>query len=71
MSATSEDCPCCHECLSPGDDTDRALIAAFLGGHAASALAVPTSMALCAKHHEMALEAARFVAAGLAAGPRS
>lgn len=52
--ASPADCPCCHECLSPGDDTDRALVVAFLGGVTARDQDVPMAEALCAKHAGLA-----------------
>lgn len=60
MNATPEDCPCCHECLSPGADTDRALVVAFLGGIAMRELNVPLEQALCSKHERFAREAVAF-----------
>lgn len=56
-----EDCPCCHECLTPGADTDRALVVAFLGGVLARDANVAIGAVLCAKHSELARECLGFV----------
>lgn len=61
--ATSEDCPCCHRCLSPGEDTDRALVAAFLSGITAHATDVPHRAALCEHHAALGAEAEAFLGA--------
>jgi hypothetical protein len=59
--ATTEDCPCCHECLAPGLDTDRALVVAFVAGIAAHDDNVPMAEALCAKHSALTRECLGFV----------
>lgn len=63
---TRADCPCCHACLSPGEDTDRALVVAFLSGLAAKDAGLtrsPMSRTLCLKHARMSAEAAAFLLA--------
>ncbi len=47
------DCPCCFDRIAPGNDTDTALVSAFLGGIFARDQNVPMGEALCAKHAEM------------------
>ncbi len=61
VSATSEDCPCCHGRLVPGEDTDRAFVIAFIGGVTARDQNVPIGEALCAKHAAFARECIGFV----------
>jgi hypothetical protein len=56
--ALSDVCPCCHdEGIAPGDDTDRALVTAFLCGGVAGRANVPPEVALCKKHAALAREA--------------
>lgn len=59
--ATSEDCPCCHGCLSPGLDTDRALVVAFLGGVFARDTETSIAAALCQHHTRLAAQATEFI----------
>lgn len=70
MSAAPEDCPCCHECLAPGLDTDRALVSAFLGGAVSRDLGVCMDEALCARHAALARDCLTLVADRVS-GPRS
>lgn len=59
--AVSEECPCCHTYLAPGLDTDRALVAAFLGGTFARDAKIPIAAALCGRHAKMAADCMGFV----------
>lgn len=67
--ASPEDCPCCHDDIEPGDDTDRALVVAFVAGIAAAKTNTPVGTALCPKHTRFAAECAAFV--GGALSPRT
>jgi hypothetical protein len=61
---TPDECPCCHKCLAPGADTDRALVVAFVSGLAARGVHdLVVGELLCEKHAGMAREAAAFVLA--------
>lgn len=60
-NATTEDCPCCHERISPGVDTDRAFVAAFIGGVLARDHNIPLAAALCRKHAALCADALHFV----------
>lgn len=59
--ASTEDCPCCHEQLEPGEDTERAMVTAFLGGILARDGNIPIGHALCAKHSGLARDCLGFV----------
>lgn len=58
--ATSEDCPCCHERMAPGLDTDRALVIAFVAGVMARDTNTPMAEALCSKHSALAADGLGF-----------
>lgn len=58
---SSDDCACCHSCLSPGDDTDRALVTSFVSGLLARSTTEVIAGLLCPRHSLMAADAARFV----------
>lgn len=58
--ASSTDCPCCHDRIMPGIDTDRALVIAFVAGVTARDQNVPMGEALCSKHGAIATEALGF-----------
>jgi hypothetical protein len=63
-AAKPSDYPCCHSCLAPGIDTDRALVVAFVSGLAAKEAGLrsePMSRMLCEKHARIAGEAAAFL----------
>ncbi len=60
--AAREDCPCCHDTLVPGLDTDRALICAFVGGVSFAHSGIEPNEALCAHHFRLFSEASAFVA---------
>lgn len=61
MSATSDDCPCCHDRLKPGVDTDRAFVITFFAGVTARDQNVPMGEALCAKHGALLKDCLGFV----------
>jgi hypothetical protein len=64
---TPEECPCCHECLAPGEDTERALVVAFLGGYFARHYTTPPERALCETHARLVGEAMSWVSGAAAA----
>lgn len=66
--ATSADCPCCYERIQPGEDTDTALVAAFIGGVMAVQTNVPMAEALCAKHSDMCRDALEAIMMMMRAG---
>lgn len=61
--ATSTECPCCHDGLAPGVDTDRALVIAFLGGVSAANIGVQLDDALCGRHFALLRECVEFLRA--------
>jgi hypothetical protein len=58
--AAFDKCPCCHGDIEGGDDVDRVLIAAFLGGVIARELNLPPGEVLCPKHVALCTSAMVF-----------